>query len=84
MSEDGPGATKPTPPQVEPMPIDSARVALVGLVIFTVATIVLLPFWGWLGDHGHRIWLWTCVAGIGVGLFGFAVSHRHKLRGRTK
>ena len=84
MSEEGPAPRKSTPPQVEPMEIDSARVALVGLAIFAVATIILLPFYGWLGEHGHRIWLWTCIAGIGVGLFGFAVSHRHKLRGRTK
>jgi MFS family permease len=54
------------------------------LAIFTVATIVLLPFYGWLGDHGHRGWLWTCVAGVGVGLFGYALSWRHKRRGRTK
>jgi hypothetical protein len=69
---------------VEPVQVDSQRIAIVGLAIFTVATIVLLPFYGWLGDHGHRIWLWTSIAGIGVGLFGLAISHRHKIRGRTR
>jgi MFS family permease len=72
------------PAQIEPAQIDSQQIAFVGLAIFTVATIVLLPFYGWLGDHGHRGWLWTCIAGVGVGLFGYALSWRHKRRGRTK
>jgi MFS family permease len=84
VSEDAPKSPPPVPPVVEPVQVDSQRVAIVGLVLFTVAAIVLAPFYGWLGDHGHRIWLWTCVAGIGVGLFGFVISHRHKRRGRTR
>jgi hypothetical protein len=46
--------------------------------------VVLLPFYGWLGDHGHRIWLWTSIACVGVGLFGFVLSRRHKSSGRTR
>jgi hypothetical protein len=74
----------PVPPRVEPVEVDSQRVALVGLAMFGLVTVVLVPFYSWLGDHGHRIWLWTAIAGIGVGLFGFVVSHRHKRSGRTK
>jgi hypothetical protein len=72
------------PPHIEPAQIDSQRFALVGLSISALATVVLLPFYGWLGDHGHRIWLWTSIASLGVGLFGFALSRRHKSSGRTR
>jgi hypothetical protein len=72
------------PAHIEPAQIDSQRIAVVGLAIFTVATVVLLPFYGWLGQHHHRIWLWTSIAGVGVGLFGYALSWRHKRRGRTQ
>ncbi len=72
------------PPKIEPAQIDSQRFALVGLAISALATVVLLPFYGWLGDHGHRIWLWTSIACVGVGLFGFALSQRHRSRGRTQ
>ena len=87
MSEDQakPAQTpKPAAPSVEPASIDSQRIAFAGLAIFTVASIVLLPFYSWLGDHGHRIWLWTCLAGVGVGLFGYLLSRRHRSTGRTR
>lgn len=29
-----------------------------------------LPFYGWFDDHGHTWWVWTCLAGAGLGLIG--------------
>ena len=48
-----------------------------------VAFVALLPFYGWLGDHGHRIWLWTCLAGWILGLMGYSIMARHRDEGRT-
>ena len=31
---------------------------------------VQLPFYGWFADHGHTWWVWTCLAGAGLGLIG--------------
>ncbi|MCZ9337881.1 DUF2530 domain-containing protein, partial [Streptomyces sp. TRM76130] len=27
-------------------------------------------FYGWFDDRGHLWWLWTCLAGAGLGLIG--------------
>lgn len=70
----------PRPPAAE---IDSRRVALAGTAIFLLGFLVLVPFYGWLGEHGHRIWLWTCLAGFLLGLCGYALAARHRGLGRT-
>jgi uncharacterized protein DUF2530 len=69
-----------TPPAVQ---INARRIVAVGTVIWFVAFVALLPFWNWLGEHGHRIWLWTCLAGWLLGLLGLAVMVRHRRAGRT-
>jgi uncharacterized protein DUF2530 len=71
----------PTP--VAPIVVNSARVVWVGIALWAVGFIVLLPFYSELGRHHHRIWLWTCLAGVGVGLFGYTLTRRHKATGRT-
>jgi hypothetical protein len=49
------------------MQINDVRVAAAGTAGWTVALVVLL-----IADlpSGDRWWLWTCVAGIVIGLFG--------------
>ena len=71
-----------TPP--EPVQVDSQRVVLIGTAIWFVAFVVLLPFYGWLGEHGHRIWLWTCLAGWILGLLGLPLVRKHRKQGRTR
>jgi hypothetical protein len=69
-----------TPPAV---PINARRIVAAGTAIWFVAFVALLPFYGWLGRHDHRIWLWTCLAGWCLGLLGLAVMSRHRRDGRT-
>ena len=45
--------------------------------------VVLLPFYGWLGRHDHRLWLWTCLAGALLGVLGYSIMRRHRGEGRT-
>lgn len=68
------------PPAVE---VNSRRVVLIGTAIWFVAFVVLLPFYGWLGRHDHRVWLWTCLAGWVLGLCGAALMRKHRSEGRT-
>jgi drug/metabolite transporter (DMT)-like permease len=68
------------PPAVQ---INSRRIIVVGMALFLVAFLVLLPFYGWLGKHDHRVWLWTCLAGVILGLIGYAIMRRHRGEGRT-
>jgi hypothetical protein len=52
--------------------------AVAGIVAWAVAGLVLLIFFrGWLDDHGHENWLWTCLAGFLIGFLGLAVMIRH-------
>jgi hypothetical protein len=76
-----------TPPQLitpAAMQVDSRRVVLVGTAIWVLGFVVLLPFWGWLGHHDHRIWLWTCLAGAVLGLVGLFLVRKHRGEGRTR
>jgi hypothetical protein len=69
-----------TPPAVQ---INTRRIVLIGTVIWFVGFVALLPFYGWLGRHDHRIWLWTCLAGWVLGLIGSTLMLRHRRLGRT-
>lgn len=73
------------PPLVQPPAarIDTRRIVIVGTALWFVGFVVLLPFYGWLGRHDHRVWLWTCLAGWLLGLVGYALAARHRRMGRT-
>ncbi|MER6630607.1 DUF2530 domain-containing protein [Streptomyces sp. NPDC000987] len=55
-----------------PEPLEGPVVATVtgGTIVWFVLFLVQLPFYGWFADHGHTWWLWTCLAGGGLGLIG--------------
>ena len=44
--------------------------------------LALLPFWSWLGEHGHRVWLWTALAGTVLGLLAIPLVRKHTGEGR--
>lgn len=69
-----------TPPPVQ---MNARRIVAVGTAIWFVAFVALLPFYGWLGRHDHRIWLWTCLAGWILGIIGWSIMMRHRTMGRT-
>ena len=68
------------PPEVR---INARRIVAAGTALWFLAFVVLLPFWGWLGRHDHRIWFWTCLAGGVLGLIGWSIMLRHRGLGRT-
>ena len=59
-------------------------VIAVGTALFFLGFLALLPFAGWLGEHHHRLWLWTCLAGWILGLVGWTLLIRHRREGRTR
>jgi hypothetical protein len=69
--------------QPPPVQMNSRRVVVIGTSLWFVAFVVLLPFYGSLGRHGHRIWLWTCLAGWVLGIIGWVIISRHRREGRT-
>lgn len=68
------------PPAVQ---MNTGRIVAVGTALFFIAFIAMLPFYGWLGEHDHRIWLWTALAGWVLGIVGSMIMVRHRRTGRT-
>ena len=50
-----------------------------GFILTLLAFVALLPFYGELQDSGRVWWLWTCLAGFGLGLFGVEYCRRCRL-----
>lgn len=63
---------------VEPMDVDGVRTMTVGTILWGVLAIALLPFLGNLESTGRTWWMWTAVAGFGLGLIGLEYCRRRK------
>lgn len=67
---------------VEPLDVDGVRTVAVGSGLWLLAFILLLPFYGRLEESGRLDWLWTCVAGFGLGILGWDHCRRRRRAGR--
>ena len=67
--------TKTAPP---PLRVDTARVVLAGTAVWAGALVLLLL----MGDRVDRMWTWTCVAAIGLGVLGLGVMRWQGQLGR--
>lgn len=67
---------------VEPLDVDGVRTVEVGCALWLLGSLALLPFYGRLEDDGHLWWLWTCLAGFGLGLFGLEYCRRRRRQRR--
>ncbi|WTR16534.1 DUF2530 domain-containing protein [Streptomyces sp. NBC_00138] len=54
----------------EALEANDVATVTVGTIIWFALFVVQLPFYGWYSDHGHTWWIWTCLAGAGLGLIG--------------
>ncbi len=63
---------------VQPLDVTGVRTIAVGAILWLVAGLALLPFYSTLEDNGHGWWLWTCVAGFGLGLIGVEYCRRRR------
>jgi hypothetical protein len=69
---------RPAAAETNPRPI-----VAVGTGLFFLGFVVLLFFWNWLGEHHHRVWLWTCLAGWLLGVAGWLLMAKHRREGRV-
>ncbi len=69
---------------VEPLDVDGVRTVEVGTAVFFLAFLALLPFYGRLQENGDTWWLWMCLAGFGLGLFGIEYCRRRRSARRTR
>ncbi|NHC25456.1 DUF2530 domain-containing protein [Nocardioides sp. IC4_145] len=63
---------------VQPLDLDGVRTVEVGVGLWLLGFLLLLPFYGRLADEGRTWWLWTCLAGFGLGLFGLEYCRRRR------
>ena len=63
---------------VDPLDVDGIRTVSVGAGLWLLGFVALLPFYGRLEESGRGWWLWTCLAGFGLGLFGWEYCRRRK------
>lgn len=63
---------------IEPLDVDGVRTVAIGSALWLVAFLALLPFVQTLRDSGRLWWLWTCLAGFGLGLVGLAYCRRRR------
>jgi hypothetical protein len=75
-----PDSEEPVQPDVEPLDVDGTRTVAVGAVLWLVAFVLLLPFYGRLSEDDHTWWLWTCLAGFGLGVIGWDYCRRRRNR----
>ena len=71
---------QPRRPDPEPLQVNEKRIVLVGLALWVIAFVVLAVFFrDDLRRHDATWWLWACVVGIVLGLYGLRfVSRRHR------
>ena len=65
---------------VDPLDVDGTRTVAVGTAMFLVGFLALLPFYGRLEGAGKAWWLWTCLAGFGLGVIGWEYCRRRRDR----
>ncbi|MEH0634529.1 DUF2530 domain-containing protein [Streptomyces bottropensis] len=67
-----------SPKHEAPEPLEGPIVPTIigGTILWLVLFVVQLPFYGWYADHGHTWWIWTCLAGGGLGFIGIYYVRR--------
>jgi len=66
------------PPQVQPFDVDGVRTVAVGTVLWAAAFVMLALNRGRLDEQGLGWWLWTCLAGVGLGLLGLEYTRKRR------
>ena len=69
---------------VAPLDVDGTRTVAVGSLLFLAAFVLLLPFHDRLEAAGKGWWQWTCLAGFGLGLVGWAYCRRRRNRRQAR
>ena len=64
---------------VEPLDVDGVRTVQVGTLAWLIGFVALLPFYGRLEDADRTWWLWTFMAGFGLGMFGLEYCRRRRV-----
>lgn len=78
-SQSGRGVVEP-----RPLDVDGVGTAVVGSIAWALALIATVVYYDTLREQGRDWWLWTCLAGLGLGLIGFEYCRRRRTRERLR
>lgn len=67
-----------TAKEVPPLDVTGVRTIGVGVALWILAFAALLPFYSTLQEQDRGWWLWTCLAGFGLGLLGLEYCRRRR------
>lgn len=62
-------------PDPAPVKTDDRKAFLVGIALWLVGLAVVIALLQPLTAAGQTWWLWTCVAGLAIGLIGILYTH---------
>ena len=75
--------TRPYREAPPPLEGNDQVIAAVGTIAWAIALVVVLLLRDHIAEHG-RLWIWTCAAGLGLGLFALAyIPYLKRSRERT-
>lgn len=66
--------------KVAPLDVDAVRTVQVGTVLWGVALVAALVLQDQLLEDGREWWIWTCVAGLLLGVAGIVITTRRRRR----
>jgi hypothetical protein len=66
--------------KVQPLDLTGVRTVTVGVIMWLLAFFALLPVYSTLQEHDRGWWLWTSIAGFGLGLLGLEYCRRRRDR----
>ena len=67
-------------PDLKPVDVDVVPIVAIGTAVWALALVVVIAVPAWRTAHGG-LWLWTCVAAVGLGLIGMVYVRRLRARG---
>jgi uncharacterized membrane protein len=65
---------------LEPLEIDGITAVIVGTIVWTVATVIMILMRDQLEASGRGNWIWICACGVLLGLLGIRYTRRRAAR----
>ena len=70
---------QPRRPDPQPVEVNETRIVAIGVALWALVLVVLAVFFrDELRDHDALWWLWACVVGIVLGLYGLRFVSRRR------
>ena len=65
---------------LEPLEINGITAVIVGTIVWTVATVIMILMRDQLEASGRGNWVWICACGVLLGLLGIRYTRRRAAR----